>query len=489
MRALITSFRKITGIDRPILFLLFGRGWSLVSGPVTISLIALCFTREMQGFYYTFASVMALQVFLEMGFSQSIIQFASHEFSKLSFEPGGQLKGDPEARSRLISLGRLALKWYSVLAVLVVICIGTGGHLFFSLKGTVPSAPTKLIATGGSGQAGLNWTTPASGGGASASNPDTRPPAGKTIPAWIVPWWLLVLAAGMNLALMPLWSLLEGCNQVSFIYACRTVSAFINSLALWSAMKGGAGLYCGAIASLVGVIVTAVVFLVWWRDLLRELLSPPQLSVISWRDEIWPFQWRIAISWMSGYFIFSLFNPVLFYFHGPVVAGQMGMTWQLVASLNAIAVSWSMSKASRMGILASERRHADMDRIFKATTIQATGACAFGGVILLLALAWLQGHYEIGTRFLTVDCAFLLVLATVANQVTTSQAVYLRAHKQEPFLTLSLVNGLVVGIAVILMGRAWAAWGACLAYAVVQVSLVPFATLIWQRCRKEWHKA
>lgn len=33
---------------------------------------------------------------------------------------------------------------------------------------------------------------------------------------------------------------------------------------------------------------------------------------VSWKTEIWPLQWRIALSWLSGYFIFQLFTPILF---------------------------------------------------------------------------------------------------------------------------------------------------------------------------------
>jgi hypothetical protein len=33
---------------------------------------------------------------------------------------------------------------------------------------------------------------------------------------------------------------------------------------------------------------------------------------IDWWKEVWPFQWRIAISYACGFFIFQLFNPVLF---------------------------------------------------------------------------------------------------------------------------------------------------------------------------------
>ena len=43
---------------------------------------------------------------------------------------------------------------------------------------------------------------------------------------------------------------------------------------------------------------------------------------ISWRKEVFPMQWKIALSFMSGYFVFQLFTPVLFHYQGAEVASQ-----------------------------------------------------------------------------------------------------------------------------------------------------------------------
>ncbi len=82
-------------------------------------------TPEIQGYFYAFAGVVAMQVFLEMGFSQNILQFASHEYAKLNFTPAGNLAGDLVARSRLISLGRLAFRYYAIAALIFLV---GGGH-------------------------------------------------------------------------------------------------------------------------------------------------------------------------------------------------------------------------------------------------------------------------------------------------------------------------------------------------------------------------
>ena len=445
MFKLLNRLRLWAGVDRPVFYASVGRVWSLVSGPLTILLVARCFTTKEQGYYYTFASVLALQVFLELGFSQCVTQFASHEFAHLRFLPGGALEGPARARARLISLGRLSLKWYGVISLLVVAGLGAGGHWFFTVRHD-PSV------------------------------------------AWSRPWWCLCFTTGLTLALSPVGALLEGCNQLAFLYGLRALSAIVASFVLWTALGSGAGLFAGSIMMLASVLATAVAYALRWRGFLAELGRPPKEESISWRREIWPFQWRIAISGISGYFVFYFFVPVLFYFQSPVIAGQMGMTLQLVNGLSLLAFAWTGTKGPRYGILIGRREYGELDRLFFKATTQAVGVSVIGGALLLAGLVFVRGHFLIGARFLDAGPAALLVLASIVNQVIFGQAVYLRAHKQEPFMWVSLSNGLATGGLVVVLGRSYGAWGVCLAYTLVQIAMLAWATALWKRCRRIWHQ-
>ena len=119
-------------VDRAIFYGLVTKLWSLCSGPVTATVIATRFTPEIQGYYYTFATILALQVFIELGLGTVIIQFVSHEWSKLSFGKSGTIEGDTDSLSRLSSIAKIAFKWYVIAAVLVTFGVGIGGF-FFSL--------------------------------------------------------------------------------------------------------------------------------------------------------------------------------------------------------------------------------------------------------------------------------------------------------------------------------------------------------------------
>ena len=83
----------------------------------------------MQGFYYTFNSLLAMSVFLELGFNGCIIQFISHEYAHLSIEKGRIDDVAPRILGRLASLTRLSLKWYMFAGVLLLGGVGLAGEL------------------------------------------------------------------------------------------------------------------------------------------------------------------------------------------------------------------------------------------------------------------------------------------------------------------------------------------------------------------------
>ena len=55
------------GIDRPIAYAIASHVWRVIAGPVGLFLVATFLTRIEQGYYYTFASILGLAVFFELG--------------------------------------------------------------------------------------------------------------------------------------------------------------------------------------------------------------------------------------------------------------------------------------------------------------------------------------------------------------------------------------------------------------------------------------
>src|SRR5215469_7648337 len=123
--------RRALGLDRAIGFTILARFWSSAAGLVTVALIAHFLSPAEQGFYYTFGSLVALQIVFELGFSYVIMQMASHERAHLTISADYQVAGDAVAYARLASVIQKSVRWYSVAAILMAIALVPAGLWFF----------------------------------------------------------------------------------------------------------------------------------------------------------------------------------------------------------------------------------------------------------------------------------------------------------------------------------------------------------------------
>src|SRR5271163_2989627 len=123
--------RHVLGLDRAIAFTVLARGWSSMAGVVTVALIARFLSPAEQGYYYTFGSLVALQIVFELGFSLVILQMASHERAHLTLELDGSVSGSAMAHGRLASVLQKSVRWYSIAAVLMFCTLVPAGFYFF----------------------------------------------------------------------------------------------------------------------------------------------------------------------------------------------------------------------------------------------------------------------------------------------------------------------------------------------------------------------
>lgn len=435
------------GIDHAIGWTAGARVWSIVAGPVTLLLIASRLSSAEQGFYYTFASVVALQVFVELGLSFVLQQFASHEMPFLEWRADGTLGGDPAAQARLAALLRKATSWYGIASVVLAAGLLIGGTLFLASK---PSPVT----------------------------------------GWLIPWFCVAIAASLSLSLTPLFTVLEGCGRIADVARVRTFQAIAGNAAAWTTLLGGGGLFAAPAVSTAVLVVGAVWLYAARRKFFRGLFAVRgEEDALSWSREVWPFQWRVAVSFMSGYFIFQLFTPVLFASEGPVSAGRMGMSFVVVSAMFTIAMSWVSTKVPVFGGFIARREFAALDALFfptlwRSLIVMALGCAAFfGGVLWLRAI-----HHPWAQRVLDPLPLGLFILTTLANYVLYAEAVYLRAHKEEPFLKLTLTSAVLVATSTVVLGRLYGAAGMMAGFfAITTLFTLGAGTWIFVSKRKEWH--
>lgn len=442
------NLRKALGVDGSVAYAFLARLMSIAGSTGTVLLIVRFLNPVEQGYYYTLLSLVSMQMVFEMGFSFVIQQLAAHESVHLEIGPCGAVAGDPVAHARLASALQLSLRWYTGAALAMGVLLAPFGTVFFARHTAGASAHV----------------------------------------AWQGPWLTAVAASMAGLWAMPFYSFLEGCGHVRAVAALRFRQALVAALFAWSALLLHRGLYAPALV-ITGQVSTGLFFLASHRRLLAGLLvHPVGRHAIRWRLEVWPFQWRIAVSWMCSYFTVQIFIPMLFALRGAVEAGQMGMSLSMIAYITVLALAWTSTKATPFGRMVARREFKQLDQLFFGAFRQSLtvfAGIAAGAVLLVSALPSVAPH--LAMRMLPARLFALLMLGAAANHVVQSLGILLRCFKQEPFVAQSLVVASLTLTLAALTASRWGNAGAVSSYLAVAAGVaLPSAACIFLRTRREY---
>lgn len=454
MRGLIKTLANKIGMDGAIAYSSGSRIVGGIAGVLSVFFITTFLTGVEQGFYYTFGSILALQVFFELGLTGIMTQFVAHEASHLSLNNKMEYEGEERYKSRLSSLIRFCVKWYTILAIIVFLFLLIVGFIYFNRFGN--------------GHEVVNWKTP---------------------------WILICVGTAIKLFQSPFNSILMGLGKVKEMSKIGFWQQVILPSTVWVGLASGLKLYVVGISYLASVLLwqlfvhynglEKIVINLWKNDINER---------VSYLKEIFPFQWKIALSWISGYFIFQMFNPVLFATEGAVVAGQMGMTLTALNAIQAFSMSWISTKIPLYSQLIALKDYTQLDMIFSKMLKQMTTICLsllmlFSVVICLLNITQLRiGNSVLAERFLSYLPIFLLSLTVYLQQFTNAWATYLRCHKQEPFLWYSIVQGIACCISTLLLGKMYGLYGIVIGYTAIFIIMFPWGYRIFKSKKVEWHK-
>jgi O-antigen/teichoic acid export membrane protein len=443
---MLLKFFQAIEIKEAVAYSLLNNLVSFLRGPLAALLISYYFTPTVQGYYFTFNTLLALQVFVELGLGNVVQQFASHEWAHLRMGVTGQIEGDPSALSRLGSIARFSFRWFFYAAILLTFGLGVLGFVFFQGSD--------------SGEVAWHW-----------------------------PWVAISVLTGASVFFVPFWSLLDGCNQVNALYKFRFVSNALTILPLLGGIILGANLWVPAISS-GSMVVLSIIFLKRYRRFFESMLpSMPGKPIVNWKTEVLPLQVRVAVTWMSGYFAFSLFTPILFKYEGPVTAGQFGMTWSLVGLIYTLANSWLLPRTPQFGILIARGDYRQLDTLFwKLVKILflvslSAGLCLYFGLYFasFLKIGFLD---EILGRLLPLEVILYLVAGQVFAAAVMPFYAYLRMHRKEPFVWLSLLNGLALLPVTVFFAKFYSVKEVTMGHLGIIVLNTLFVVIIWHSFRE-----
>ena len=441
------------GFNRTIGYAVINKFVQAIANLLIIFFISRYLSKTEQGYYYTFNSMAALQIFFELGLTFVLLQFVAHEFAHLRFdEKTKQITGDSLPKSRTSSILRLSFKWYTVAAILLLIIVMPVGFYFFLKEGNATDT--------------VNWH---------------------------FPWVLVMVATTINLICSPFLTILEGMGRVLQVAKLRFFESLISYVVLLLSLYFKLGLYslaffilstgiCSMLYFTVNSTNRAIFLQIWkWYDIKNQ---------VNWKKEIFPFQWKIAISWLSSYFIFQLLNPVLFAYKGAVVAGQMGITSTVFGGLSAVSMTWITTKVPKFSMLVAKKEYKELDNIFFKTLKQAL-LIAVGLALFTWAGLYGLNIYlpEYGTRFLMPLPTLFIAINSLVGQVIFALAVYLRSHKEEPLLLPSVAGAITTSAIAFICSKWFTITDLTMAFMLTGIIFyLPWNIKIFIDKRSKWHR-
>lgn len=445
-------FKKILykiGIDGAIGFTLIGRLIQSAGGLILIALISLYLTKEEQGYYYTFGSIIAIQVFFELGLNGIITQYVAHELVHLEWKSEVELTGNKERLSRISSLLHLCLKVFGSITIILFTVLSLFGFIFF-----------------------------------------TRFHDHGVAVHWQLPWIISVLATSAMFLINALLAFLEGLGKVKQVAKIRAMYQIINVITIAFVFTCKGNLFALGIGSLVSFLVISLnIYFSYNKHLFVFIYNAKGEWVVDYWKEIFPYQWKIALSWLSGFFIFQLFSPVLFATEGAVAAGQMGMTLAALNGISSLSMSWITTKVPTFSALIAEEKYQLLDLLFYKTVRQLSYV-NFSLITVLIAFVFGLNYFNLALahRFLDLTSLLLLCVVTFINQYVFSWATYLRCHKREPFLVNSISTGILCGFSTFILGKEFGLIGIVIGYSVISTFFgLPWAYYIFKNKKNEWH--
>lgn len=430
-----------SGADRATGYAILGNATALVMGPVTVLLVVAHFTPQLQGYYYTFGSLLALRFLADLGLAQVIVQLASHESATIHGRGSIAIAAALTSMPRLAALCGLAVRWYVVAVLVATPTIWLAGYSLFD-----------------------------------AAQSSTH--------VWFMPWAALCLVAGASLLLGPLFAILQGCGEVVQFWRYRLVHQLIANVSLWVGISSGLELWSAAFS--VGVALCwSLVFLAkhYSGAVYAIILSAKMAAHAPLRSQVWKLQWRTCVTWMSATFMGQSLIPIVFAVNGPADAGRIGLTVTLVTIVQGFAVSWVVTKAPRFGALVAMQEQAVLRREFAAAMRSCVSIALLLSALASSALFVLDGAgIEVVSRLLAPLPTSVMVHASVGGAATAALSAFLRAHKKEPLAPVYFCTAALVVVMTLSVGATIGVDAVAFGYlAVVSFVQLPWAVLVFRR--------
>jgi len=358
---------------------------SIIGGPLTILFVSSELSNEELGFYYVFLSLVATRQFFEMGMSNVLKQYYSHNASEIKCK----------FREEIYSF---SIYWYSLVAIL------------FSIFGVF-----------------LGWVNFQSYDGEIN---------------WEMPYYFLMITSALQLIRMIVTTYMDGNQFQEKLHKIEIVTSLVQMLSLWFCLKSSFGLYSIALSQIVSIIVFFLVinfFSNWERPKYKE--SDFNSLRVTFR-KVWPLLHKVTLVSFFSFLYWNAFNLIAFNVLGAVEAGVIGLSFSMARTGLNLATTLTSSQVTLVSKYISEFKIEYALKLYSKQFIQSL-ILAFTGYFSFILLYDLYPEFYFFEKVLGFYdfiflCIYFCIVVVLANINT-----FVRCFKIEPFVTQTCVNSLI----------------------------------------------
>jgi len=448
---MLLSLKRLILFDTRVAFILASRVWLMVGGGITVLLVPSYLSAEQQGYYYAFNSLIAIQVFVDLGLNSILMQYSARVVGQHLKDTDALLEA-PAARQHLSDLLSIGRRWATASSILLFAIVSFSGWIFFKDHGTLDGSQ------------------------------------------WIIPWLVLSGATSLSVYAGPLLAIAEGSGHITNIARLRLALSMIGYLVFWLLLVNHFGL--AACVSL--AVVNAAGCLIWvcWYSRTTTLpehsLEAPRSEQetplrLSWRGDILPLQWRTGLSWIGGYFFFYFMTPIVFTSQGPSAAGKLGLALTMFSAASTVSMSWIYAALPEMSGKFVRKEFPKL-RAKYDTLIKVSAATLLTLICIILLFVVSIGFFfpKIPERIPSFATMCLLAVATMGNFIIFCRASYIRLHAEEPLVLQSLVSAALLTGGIVVASH-YGLEAVSAVYAVLTICVpLPWITLIYRSYRERY---
>jgi O-antigen/teichoic acid export membrane protein len=167
----------------------------------------------------------------------------------------------------------------------------------------------------------------------------------------------------------------------------------------------------------------------------------------------------------------------------------MGMTMAVIQGTNSMANAWFKTKVPTFSILIAQKKFIELN-VFYYKTLKQSLFALFGASVLLSMMFLFLYSQKLGIvhRFLPFAPVLLLMGTSFLQLLLDAMATYLRCHKKEPFLALSIAMGILTSITLYLVSKPYGVMGVTFSYFIILLMATIWGYKIFNLKKNEWHE-